>query len=127
MHWLAKHLSRLGAVGAVFASLCCLGFSALVSLLAAIGLGFLINDAILLPLLVVFLGIYIAGLALGYRKHGKPSVPILGIVAAVANFGFIFVVFIRPAAYAAIALMVGASIWDLVARRRALAPKHDRP
>lgn len=121
MHWLAKHLSRFGAVGALFASLCCLGFSALISLLTAIGLGFLINDAILLPMLVVFLGVYVAGLVLGWRQQRKWPVLALGALAAVANFGFIFIVFVRPAAYAGVAVLVAVSIWDLVERRRALA------
>jgi len=121
MHWLAKHLSRFGAVGALFASLCCLGFSALVSLLAAVRLGFLINDAILLPMLVVFLEAYVAGLVLGWRQHRKWPVLALGILAAVANFGFIFIAFVRPSAYAGMALLVAVSIWDLALRRRALA------
>lgn len=127
MHWLAKHLSRFGAVGAVFASLCCLGFSALLSVLAAIGLGFLINDAILLPMLVVFLGVYVAGLVLGFRQHRKWPVLALGVLAAVANFGFIFIVFVRPIAYVGVALLVAVSIWDLIERKKALATKRDRP
>jgi hypothetical protein len=50
-----KHTDKVGVFGSVFAALCCLGFPALLSILSAIGLGFLINDAVLLPLLIVFL------------------------------------------------------------------------
>lgn len=41
-----RYLDRIGVGGSLFAALCCLGFPALVSLLSAIGLGFLVNDAI---------------------------------------------------------------------------------
>jgi hypothetical protein len=46
---------------------CALGFPALVSILSAIGLGFLINDDILRPMMIVFLLLAIFGLALGIR------------------------------------------------------------
>lgn len=57
-----RYLDRIGVGGSIFAALCCLGFPALLSTLSAIGLGFLVNDAILVPLLILFLGITIAGL-----------------------------------------------------------------
>jgi mercuric ion transport protein len=44
-----RHLDKIGVGGSLFAALCCLGFPALVSILSAIGLGFLINDDILRP------------------------------------------------------------------------------
>jgi mercuric ion transport protein len=43
--------------GATFAGLCCLGVTWALSALAAIGAGFLINDAILIPLFVAFLAL----------------------------------------------------------------------
>ncbi|MDE2150567.1 MAG: MerC domain-containing protein, partial [Gammaproteobacteria bacterium] len=48
-------IKQLGSVlGAVFAAACCLGLPVLLSALSAAGLGFLIHDAILIPLLIVF-------------------------------------------------------------------------
>jgi len=38
-----KHTDKVGIAGSIFAALCCLGFPALLSILSAIGLGFLIN------------------------------------------------------------------------------------
>lgn len=122
MHWLAKHLNRFGAAGAVFTSLCCLGFSALVSLLTALGIGFLINDTILLPVLVVFLVVYVAGLVQGWRVHRRTSVLVAGLAAAAANLGFIYILFVRPLAYLGVAALVAVSVLDLVARRRAPTP-----
>jgi mercuric ion transport protein len=46
-----RHLDKVGVGGSLFAALCCLGFPALVSILSAIGVGLLINDDILRPLL----------------------------------------------------------------------------
>jgi mercuric ion transport protein len=66
-----RYLDRIGVGGSLFAALCCLGFPALVSLLSAIGLGFLVNDAILIPLLILFLGLTIAGLYSGVRHHHR--------------------------------------------------------
>ena len=67
-----RHTDKVGVVGSIFAALCCLGFPAL-SILSAIGLGFLINDAVLLPLLIVFLLVTLLGLALGMREHHRAS------------------------------------------------------
>src|SRR6266851_1646431 len=88
-----KHLDKIGVVGSIFAALCCLGVPGLLSILGAIGLGFLINDAVLLPLLIIFLLVTIVGLALGMREHHRAWALLLGIVSAAAVFIFIFVVF----------------------------------
>jgi hypothetical protein len=58
-----RHLAKIGVGGSLFAALCCLGFPALVSILSALGLGFLINHDIRRPLLIVFLLVAIVGLA----------------------------------------------------------------
>jgi hypothetical protein len=47
-----RNLDKIGIGGSVFAALCCLGFPALLSILSVIGLGFIVNDTILLPLLL---------------------------------------------------------------------------
>ena len=61
---------KLGFLGTLFASLCCLGVSIVIAPLTAIGLGFLINDLILLPLVLVFLLITLWGLYTGWKHHG---------------------------------------------------------
>jgi hypothetical protein len=67
-----RYLDRIGVGGSLFAALCCLGFPALVSLLSAIGLGFLMNDAILIPLLILFLArtIWVSTLAFAIITDG---------------------------------------------------------
>jgi mercuric ion transport protein len=52
---LAKQLAS--TLSAAFAAACCLGVAAALSALAAVGAGFLINDAVLIPLYVAFLAL----------------------------------------------------------------------
>lgn len=63
------HLDKIGVAGSMVAALCCLGTPAMLSLVAAVGLGFLINDAVLVPLLAVFLEATLWGLVLGWRVN----------------------------------------------------------
>jgi hypothetical protein len=49
--WMRGGGSPLAALAALFTTLCCLGFPALVGLLSALGAGFLLNDRYLEPLL----------------------------------------------------------------------------
>jgi mercuric ion transport protein len=88
-----KYTDKVGVVGSIFAALCCLGFPALLSILSAIGLGFLINDAVLLPLLIIFLLMTLIGLVLGMREHHRASAFVIGIISAAGVFIFIFIAF----------------------------------
>lgn len=77
-----RWLPRGAALVAGFATLCCLGLTALVSLLTAIGATFLTTDATLRPLLAVSLVITIAASALTWRRHRNPLPLLLTVVAA---------------------------------------------
>ena len=81
-----RHLDKIGVGGSLFAALCCLGFPALLSLLLAVGLGFLIKDAVLIPLLVAFLVVALVGLARGMRHHHRAWALILGAAGAIVTF-----------------------------------------
>jgi len=115
-----RHLHKIGVSGSLFAALCCLGFPALVSILSAIGLGFLINDDILRPLMIGFLLAAIFGLALGMRHHGRPWALMLGILSAATLYVFIYVSFNEVIAGLGIAGLVIATLLNVFLRQRQL-------
>ncbi len=108
-----RHLDKIGIGGSIFAALCCLGFPALLSILSAIGLGFFINDAILLPLLIISLIITVSGLALGMRHHHQPWALAIGIISAAALFLFIFIWFNKILAFISIIGLIAASLFNV--------------
>lgn len=108
-----RYLDRIGVGGSIFAALCCLGFPALLSILSAIGLGFLVNDAILVPLLILFLCIAIAGLYSGVRHHHRWAALIVGSVSAVITAVFIVIIPHGVFAGVGIAGLIGASLLNV--------------
>jgi len=117
MSW-REHLDKFGIVGSFVAALCCLGVPAIVSIVAAIGLGFLIKDAILLPLMVVSLLVTLIGLYLGYRAHHQPWPLILVSISSLGALIFVFVHTVRPVAYLAMAGLVIASVLNVISRQK---------
>jgi hypothetical protein len=91
-----------------------------VSILSAIGLGFLINDDILRPLLIVFLLVAVFGLALGMCHHGSPWALIVGTLSAVTAYVFIYVTFNEVIAGFGIAGLVMASLLNVLLRQQQL-------
>ncbi|MGI8423927.1 MAG: MerC domain-containing protein [Chloroflexota bacterium] len=85
-----RHLDKIGVGGSLFAALCCLGFPALLAILSAVGLGFLVNDAVLIPLLVLFLLVTMWGLYLGKRHHGSWMPLFIGMAGAALSFASIW-------------------------------------
>lgn len=114
----SRHLDKFGLVGSLVAALCCLGVPAVLAVVSAVGLGFLINDATLLPLLVVFGAILLLGLALGMRHHRSPWAFLLGLVSAFATIFFIFVRFSRGLAIAGILGLIVSSLLNIYLRQR---------
>jgi mercuric ion transport protein len=106
-----RHLDKIGAGGSLFAALGCLGFPALVSIISAVGLGFLIRDAVLIPLLLVFLAATLVGLFLGMRHHHQPWALILGAVSAIVTLVSIAV---TPSGMTPSGILVGVGIAGLI-------------
>lgn len=112
------HIDKVGIIGAAFAALCCLGISAVLSIVTAIGLGFLINDAILLPLLAISLIVTLWGLFSGWKRHRNAAALVLGVLAGVALVVFSYFHQSRPLAFSSIVALVAASIVNIIFLRR---------
>jgi mercuric ion transport protein len=118
------HADKVGILGATFAAVCCLGISAVLSVVTAIGLGFLIKDAILLPLLILSLAVALWGLFSGWKRHHNAAPLVLGVLASAALVVFSYFHQSRPLAFASIAALVAASILNIIFLRRQDAHAH---
>ena len=116
----SQRASLAGLVGSSFALLCCAGVAPVLGLLSALGLGFLIHDAVLVPLLAVALGVTVWGLWQGRRYHGRASALRLGLGGAALTVGGLFLWV--PLAFLGLAAVVLASIWNLRLVRARASP-----
>ena len=137
--WMRGGGSGLAALAAFFTTLCCLGFPALIGLLAALGAGFLVSDRYLEPLLAVTLLLTLLMAGLHLRQHHQPGPFILSALAAGSVFFAIYGVGWLPQApggdhmangmaatptwspylaYGAILVLLLAQVWDLWLFRR---------
>jgi len=105
----------IGSLGSIFAALCCIGTPALLAFPTSIGVGFLINDKILIPLLVVFLGISIWGIYKSSKSHGRKGGLILIVVSAIVVFTAIW--FSRTLVYIGLVGLIAASVWDIYLKK----------
>ena len=115
-----RQIDKIGVGGSLFGSffagLCCLGSAALMSILSAFGLTFLVNNAILQPILIVFLLLPVFGV----RHHGNPWPLIIGILGAVTVYVFRYGFSNSLLAWLGIAGLVIASLLNVFLRRRRL-------
>ncbi len=111
------HLEKVGMIGSIFAVLCCLGFGPLLAVLSAVGAGFLVNDKVLAPLLLVFLLLGAGGLVLSFRRHHRWLALILHIASGIVVFVFTFVAMNRALIWVGIAGLIAAAVVDFFLRR----------
>jgi hypothetical protein len=104
-----------GTAGAILTALCCAGVSAVVGSLSAVGLGFLITDSVLLPLLLAMLALSLWGLARGRATHGASGPLVLGSAGAVSLTAGVFTS--RWLLGLGAALLLAATVWNQTARR----------
>lgn len=110
-----------GAAGAIFAALCCAGTPLIVGALAAMGLTFLRSDAILWPLMLISLAVALWGFWQGRAVHHRIGPLALGVIGAAALACGVIIVHGPPAMamiYGGAVVLVGATVWNVVARRR---------
>lgn len=112
------YLDKVGPLGTIFTALCCIGTPGLLAFLSAIGVGFLINDAILLPLLILFLAVSMTGLYSSYKSHKNLWPMILGGISSLFILFFAYGWFLKPMVYLGLAGLVGTSVWNMVLKKR---------
>lgn len=132
-----KIKSQVGLFGAAIAAACCLGVPVVLSAVTAVGLGFLINDAYLLPMFVGLTGLNLWTLYRSARKHEALSEEAMapfwtgsiGALVSIIGLGFT-VTGILPVAvvlvYSGLALVVVANIWDFTIGRNSPACADDK-
>lgn len=118
-----------GVVGAAFAALCCAGTPLIVSGLAAVGLSFLRNDAILWPLMFASLAVALWGFWRGRAVHGSAGplgLAAAGGVALIAGVVFIHGFPAKQVIWTGAAALVATTLWNLTLRRRCAATPRGR-
>lgn len=107
---------RTSVAGAGFAAACCLGITGALSVLAAIGAGFLINGAFLIPLYLGLLGLSVWLLYRSARSHGRLVPFWAGLVGALVAFAALWVS--AAWVYAGLAALIASNLWDFWNGRR---------
>lgn len=108
-----------GALGAVFAALCCMGAPIIVGVLGAVGLSWLRQDAILWPLMFFSLAIALWELARDRRRHGTAgplTLAVVGGVGLVAGLVFVHGPPARALIYGGAVALVVATGWNIAVR-----------
>ncbi len=118
-------LKQIGSlIGAGVAAACCLGVPLVLSTLGAVGLGFIIHDAYLLPLFVGFVALSLWTLYRTARKHRRMQPFWLALVGGIASSVGLWLLVTASyphgwPVYAGLAVLVSGSAWDLINGRRA--------
>ena len=101
----------IGTIGSIFAALCCIGTPAVLAFLASIGAGFFIRDAILVPLLVVFLVVTIWGMMCTREAHGQRGPLLVTLVSSIVMVAAVW--FSRPLVILGLVGLIVASVWNI--------------
>ena len=121
-------LSAFGSFGsALTVGLCPVCIPAIGTFLASIGLGFLVQESVLRPLLFIFLAAAISGLLWSYLKeHGNvwPLIGgiLMGITLYVGRYVYFGAITNQILMYGGITGIVAVSIWNLKLRKSVSCP-----
>jgi len=116
--------SAFGSFGsALTVGLCPICIPAIGAFLSSIGLGFLVSESVLLPVLLLFLSVTIGGLLWSYLKeHRKVGPLVLGILMGVSlylgRYVYFGAVINQVLMYSGITGIIGVSFWNLWLRKQ---------
>ena len=121
-------LSGIGSFGSVLTvGLCPVCIPAIGAFLASIGLGFIVQESVLRPVLFIFLAAAISGLLWSYLKEHRNVWPLIGgilmgITLYVGRYVYLGSVINQVLMYGGIAGIIAVCIWSLKLRKSASCP-----
>ena len=105
----------ISSLGSGFAGLCCAGLPIALAFLTGIGLGFVINDFVLFPILFATLGFIFFSMYQNKKKHLNPNPTYLAIAGTIV---LIVGIFLIPLIWFGIIGIIASTIWDYTLLRR---------
>jgi len=121
--WLASAALAPGALLPLLpAATCPACLAAYAGLASTLGLGFLISEAALAPLVIVALLLGVASLAWSGRAHRRPGPLVLAAIGSTTIVSGRLVWNFAPLVYVGVALFFGAALWNLWLSRPRPAP-----
>jgi mercuric ion transport protein len=113
-------LSTVGSIGAAASvAFCPVCYPAIGAVMAAVGLGFVVDEVVLMPLLIGLIALSWFGLFWSYhREHHYLTPLMIALASGAALLVGRYFWFNQPLMYAGIAGMVGAGIGNLLLRKQ---------
>lgn len=115
---LKYHIDKAGILGVILSHLCCIGFGANIGFFAAIGLGFLVNSAAWVPILVISLFFSVIGTFISYLNHRNIFPFIISVIASIIILVFSFVMRVHILIYIGLFGLIGASGYNYLCIKR---------
>ncbi len=117
--WLRAVIATPAAVLPLLPSFSCpLCLAAYAGVLSSLGLGFVLNESVLRPLIVLFLGIAVGSVAWSARRHRKRGPVVAAAAGALSIIAGRILWSLPLAVYGGVICVVLAAIWNLVLRKR---------
>ncbi len=91
--------------------------AAYAGVLSSLGLGFMVNERVLAPLIEVFLAAGLVSVAWSTRGHRRPGPLIVAVLGSAAVVAGRLVWSVPALLYGGVALLIGASLWNLRLKR----------
>ncbi|MCO5166619.1 MAG: MerC family mercury resistance protein [Planctomycetes bacterium] len=95
---------------------CPLCVAAYAGALSSLGVGFMLQEQVLLPLIALFLGLTVASVAWSTRKHGRMAPLVLVLLGAACVVGGRLLASLPLLVYFGAALLVVGSFWNVLVK-----------
>lgn len=99
------------------AAKCPICIAAYAGVLSSVGLGFLHNNRVLAPFIGVFLTVNLISVAWSTRSQKRPGPLLVTVLGSAAVVGGRLIWSVPAVLYGGVALLVGASLWNLWLKR----------